>query len=195
MKPIYYFRISKLFLVASIALFLLSLVSAISIIITEYPLKLSLNNQGFANFVTYFSFTIKSLTATLATFAIWLTLERLSQTERQIDAMMDNNKFNNYTTHRQEFINHLKESSLFEYMSIAEKVSPHVFITPLYQTYYSESYLDFRPYMKVSIKNKIDTFYNKIINSNMSRKDCDLANYSISEIVEISNAASEDVEE
>jgi len=195
MKPKYYSRVSKLFLALSILLFLISIGSAISTIITEYPLKLSINNQGFENIVIYFSFTIRTLTATLATFVIWLTLERLSQTERQIDAIMDNNKFNNYSKHQQEFIDQLKESSLFGYISIAENIAPRVFIAPLYKTYYAESYLDFKPHMKDKIKNDIEVFYKIITSSKMSEQGCNLANYPIDEILEISKSASEHVEE
>jgi hypothetical protein len=195
MTPIYYYRISKIFLAISIALLFVSIGSVVSVIIVEFPMKLSLTSQGFENFVSYFSFSIKALTATLATFAIWLTLERLSQTERQIEAIMDNNKFNNYSKHQQEFIDYLKETSLFATLNKAEEVSPRVYIAPLYKVYYAENYVDFRPHMKDSVKRDIEVFYRKLDSSKMSTKDCKLESLPIDEIIEMSRIANDNVGE
>jgi hypothetical protein len=195
MKPLYYNRTSKLFLYLSFGLFIFSITTAILVLSAEYPMSPSFNSQGFANFINIFSFPLKLLTASLATFVVWLTLERLAQTERQIDAITDNNKFNNYGKHLQDFIDHLKESSLFVCLYEEEKVTQRGVIAAVYKLYYAETYRDFKPHMKEIFRREIDGFLQELRKSKVSEVDCNLENTSIDEIIRISDMASEHVGE
>ena len=195
MTPIIYHRISRVFLFLSLALLVVSIGSAISVIVAEFPMRLSLNHQGFESFMIFFGFSIKALTATLATFAIWLTLERLSQTERQINAIVDNNKFNNYSKHLQDFIGYMKDTALFSALYEEEKMAHSIYLAPAYKTYYAETYETFRPRMKDSKRREIDMYYHEITSSVIGSKDCDLSTVPIAEINRISGIASGDVRE
>jgi len=196
MTLIHYRRFSNLILASSIVLFAISIVSTVIIIIAEFPLKLSLNPQGFENFFNYFSFPTKALTATLATFAIWLTLERLSQTERQIDTITDDNKFNNYSKHQQEFVDFMKDVSiLISGICEIEKISPRVYLVPAYKTYFAKTYEEFHPHMTEGARLAIDKFYHEVAKSLIGEKHCDLAKVPFTEITKISSIASGDVRE
>jgi hypothetical protein len=192
----HYRRFSNYFLASSIVLFAISIVSTVFIIIAEFPLKLSLNPQGFENFFSYFSFPMKALTATLATFAVWLTLERLLQTEKQTYAIMDNNQFNNYTKHQQEFVDFMKDVSvLISGICEIEKISPRVYLVPAYKTYFAKTYEEYHHHMNEGARLTIDKFYHEVAKSLIGEKHCDLANVPINEITKISSTASGDVRE
>lgn len=190
-----YFKLSKTFLALSIGLLVLSITSAICIIVTEFPIKPSFNHQGFENFITYFTFPLKALTAAFATFAIWLTLERMNQTERQINAIADNNKFNNYNKQMQDFLDYMKDTPLFTAIYEIDKTPHRGIIVPLYKIYYAETYETFRPRVKENVKNAIDKFYLEVANSPLAAQNCDLSKVPIAEIKKISTKASQDVRE
>ena len=190
-----YFKLSKIFLGLSIVLLALSITSAICIIIIEFPIKPSFDHQGFENFTIYFSFPLKALTATFATFAIWLTLERMNQTERQINAIADNNKFNNYNKQLQDFLEYMTDTSLFAAIYGIDKTPLRGIIVPLYKIYYAETYETFRPRVKESVKNEIDKFYLEVANSPLAAQNCDFSKLPITEIKKLSSKTSEHVRE
>jgi hypothetical protein len=174
MTPINYYRVSKVFLFISIAFLIVSLGSTISIIIAEFPVKLSPNSKGFENFVSYFSFPIKAFTATLATFAIWLTLERLSQTERQINEITDNNKFNNYYKHIEGFSRCISEEQLLKFLASTANQEMRSTIMIIHKHYYCDTYKDFVPRVRTEIRKQIQLFTDKLVSSPVVAEDVNL---------------------
>lgn len=69
----------------------------------------ALSIQGFVEFERIFDFPIKILTVSFILFGLWLTVERMKQTDQQIESITSNNRFNNFYKHREEFLKKFKE--------------------------------------------------------------------------------------
>lgn len=127
------------------------------------------NSIGLNNFISLFDTSIKFLAALIGIIAVWVTLERFSQTdrrinqaERQMNIISDNNKFNNFLAHKKYFIdsfkldtllvNHIKETS-----SSNEKI-----LNRIYHSIYYKSYHDFQPNINDKFKLEIENSFKKI---------------------------------
>ena len=114
---------SKLILMLSIICFLLSLMSFIVIPLTS-ELSFDLNFVSFNNLQEIFSFPLKLFGLFSVLLGIWITIIKYQQTERQFKnthkLTIENIHFNNYTKHRELYINSMLD--YFDYFkdNIAE---------------------------------------------------------------------------
>jgi len=74
----------------------LFVISVISNLIEYSSLSFSLKGEAISNMLMVYSTSIKIGTAFFASLAIWLTIQRMKQTDNQIDELIKNNRFNNF---------------------------------------------------------------------------------------------------
>jgi len=97
--------------------FTISILSFIIVLIYEgWSREISPTSSGFSELLQLYNFPLKALTATLILFGLWLTIERMKQTDKQIAAITSNNRFNNFYKHRSEF------ESAFENFNFIKKI-------------------------------------------------------------------------
>lgn len=176
----------KFILILTIVFFLFSIL----LIAKDYwPLSLDLSRDGINNFINIFNPSFEIGAVLLALFIIWLTFERMNQTEKRIRQTQeqlriseDNNKFNNYFKHREEFIEYFKTTSFYDYLI---NINANFQITHIYKKLYYENYNNFRPALNENSKNKIDYFLNKVKNSTINRPHFNLSKSQAPELIEI----------
>lgn len=71
------------------------------------------STKGFSVFLKIYEFPIKLATASVVLFGLWLTIERMKQTDKQIESIVSNNRFNNFYKHREEFIKFMSDRKPF----------------------------------------------------------------------------------
>ncbi|MCF8240760.1 MAG: hypothetical protein K9J16_05185 [Melioribacteraceae bacterium] len=136
--------------------------------------KFNTTIEGFSGFLTVFDFPIKLLTASVVLFGLWLTIERMKQTDKQIDSIVSNNRFNNFYKHREEFLKSfekfkfLKKIKEFQEHHRKNKLVPpakkiHIEIDPelapkLYKTLFYSKAKKFSDKMNDETRSHIDTF-------------------------------------
>lgn len=134
---------------------------------SKYPILF--NSEGINNFLNYYSISIKFFTALFALIVIWVTLERLSQTdkrllqaEKQMDLISDNNRFNNFIVHKKEFNEFFGNKEYIENFEKDEKTSSDNILSLLYGAIYYDSYKDFVPNVNHQFNQQIDKISNEI---------------------------------
>ena len=95
--------ISEILLAISIFLFIAFILSTVFICINQPSLSIQLNSAGFTNFLKIYSPSLQIGTSAIVFFTLWLTFERMNQTEKQLNLNQENVKFNNYYRHKEEF--------------------------------------------------------------------------------------------
>lgn len=92
---------------------IVTLFSFIIVIADKTPVPL-FNSSGLQGFFSLFEYPIKLTTGFIALVVILLTTLRMEQTQKQIDVLDDNNRFNNFYKHRDEFEKAFKEFPLIK---------------------------------------------------------------------------------
>jgi hypothetical protein len=155
--------------------------SFLIVLIDKVPTPM-VSASGLVGFFIIFEYPIKITTGLIALLAILLTAMRMEQTQKQIDILDDNNRFNNFYKHREEFEKAFKEfpllKSLIQYeqyhqknrrIAIDEKAqllgnklvsSAKVF----YADWYYKDYTKFSTNFNPDIMRKINNI-NKVLNS------------------------------
>lgn len=159
--------ILKLFSGLSTILLFASIISAILITIfsevTSY--KLNFSYLGFENFLTIYSFPLKSFAAFLALFTIYVTLKRTKTAEQQIEIAVKQNRLNNFFTFRKEFVDHFKYGEYWKMINIflpKEKTYEEVFLNIFHRLY--GSYSDFSPDLISDANNELNKLRDMVNN-------------------------------
>lgn len=148
---------------------LLALITTIVILIQligNIKSSILLSTDGVNNLLTYYEPSIKFLTALIAVTAVWMTLERLAQTdkrlmqaERQMDLVSENNRFNNYLNHKKEFIEHFQNNIILQNYGKKNAVIFKSSLLELYSWIYYGSYNNFRPTLNERFQNQVGIFF------------------------------------
>ena len=168
-----YYLISMVIGFFAIIMFLFSCFSTFTIFINQPTIKLQFDKNGYENFYAIYSFPIKMAVATFAIMATWLTLRRMIQTERQLEIISDNNRFNNYYKHIEEFLKYMVKS---EFIGRISSVSPFNFQKTLilvYQSFYYKNYRNFSPSINFEKYISINKFLSLLKYSIYCIKDMD----------------------
>lgn len=144
--------------IVSISLAAFSLFAILVIIVTEPSLRSQIDRKGLLTFFEMFDSPLKLLGAAFAAFIVWVTLGRITQTERQIDAIVDNNLFNNYYKHIEEFNKYFSIDPLVSGFCKLENIDHRIVLLPVYKLYYYESYRNFVPHLSLRANQFIDAF-------------------------------------
>lgn len=151
---------------------------------SEYSFNISV--EGFSGFLTIFEFPIKLLTASVVLFGLWLTIKRMEQTDKQIESISSNNRFNNFYKHREDFLkrfenfNFLKKINQYQQLhnnnrgiapekKVTINLTPYNLASEFYSVFYYSHPSDFNYEMNEISKQNIDKFIEKI--SKLSMKD------------------------
>lgn len=160
--------ILKLFSILSTLLFCISLISSILISINSdvASLNMAFSYEGFDNFLTIYSFPLKSFAGFLALFTIYVTLKRTYAAEKQIEIALEQNRISNYFKYRDEFVKHMEAGSFYKYylFYVDEKGRPQEIFYSLFNYCYG-SILDFDNKIKPGVINEIHSFFKEIRNT------------------------------
>jgi len=127
-------------------------------------------SKAYKHFFELFDPSIKFSAAWLATTAIWLTLRRIKQAD-------ENNRFNNYLKHREEFRSQLRAHPLLnERIHKKYQGMKGFFISNLYKSFYYSSFHEFLPIMNEKQKKKSEVFLTTINKSPLNENGIDLLN-------------------
>jgi hypothetical protein len=159
-----------------------TLISTLIIAVAAKNVGLQLDGLGLRNFFLLYEIPLKLATATFAVFAIWLTLERISQTERQLDIMSDHNKFNNYYKHIDEFVKFVSEDPLVILWATVIDYDKRALLTLLYKDYYYENYRKFVPHLNPNRVTLIETFYARLLSTRLVTPNINIETLPIQEL-------------
>lgn len=187
MKSKNYQIFSKAFLIISIILFIAFVFSSILIIINKTPSHLQLDSIGFANFLKIFAPSLQIGASSIIIFTLWLTLERMKQTQVNIT-------FNNYYKHKEEFIVFLKKMPFFDVIEKQSQFELEVLLPPIYSYFFNKSYKDFEPSLNSKAKKEINNFIQKIKESSVSILNYNLENAPIDELKKLSELINQTIE-
>ena len=157
--------------VISVILFSIGTIAAINIYITLSPVKFSWDSEGFSNFFTWFDFSIKFYAASIALLTLAITSMRAFQFDKNIELLSDNNKFNNFYKHRDEFINFTKDFTFFQLYQRSPDQVNQLLILPFYDEYFYKKYNDFEPSLNDDAIDEIEKFYNAFEALQIENKD------------------------
>ncbi|MCJ7690425.1 MAG: hypothetical protein MUO60_14045 [Clostridiaceae bacterium] len=132
-----------------------------------FPQKCKFDNQGFENFITYFSSSIKVGALFIIVLTIYLTLQRMHQTEWQNYIISDNNRFNNFYKHREEYLKFFQEKRLFIDLAKVAGYTLNQLLLDHYRIYYYKRDQEFKKEIKASALESIRQFINTIKNENL----------------------------
>lgn len=130
----------KLFSILSTLLFCITIIS--SILISIYSdvnsLSLDFSYEGFENFLSIYSFPLKSFAGFLALFTIYVTLKRTYAAEKQIEIMSEQNRISNYFKYREEFVKHCQHSlyAKYYYQFVDSQSSNEEIFHPIFEYYF-----------------------------------------------------------
>ncbi len=187
MKSKNYQIFSKIFLLISIILFIAFLFSSTFILINQKPLHIQLDSVGFTNFLNIFSPSLQIGATSIIVFTLWLTLERMKQTQVNIT-------FNNYYKHKEEFIAFLKKMPFFDVIQNQSQFEVDVLLPPVYSYFFNKSYNDFEPSLNIKSKKEINNFIDKIKESSISLHNQNLENVSIDDLKKLSELINQTIE-
>lgn len=162
-------------------LFIFSLILSISLIVFIYSTEGSNraylpNPKGLKNLLELYSIPINILTVSVVLLGLWLTSERMKQTNDQIQIISDNNKFNNFYKHRENFIDFYKTTRYVELVNEElgenEKLPlDNTYYYPIYAYYFYPSYHKFIPIRNNQIIKAETEFLNTLKESSLNIKE------------------------
>lgn len=117
-------------------------------------IQLDFSQEGFTFFFDLFDFPVKLLTAGAVLFGLWLTIERMKQTEKQIDSIVSNNRFNNFYKHKEEFVNFMLNRQVFTQFPSNKHANIKNYTVMIYNLAYSTNPEEFSGKIKKEFKNK-----------------------------------------
>jgi hypothetical protein len=191
MKSLEYTSVQKSLVLLTWGLLVSAFMGCVLIAATEKDLTWQWDRDGLVHFFSIYDIPMKLLGAAFATFVLWVTLGRVIQTERQIDAMTDNNKFNNYYKHMDEFLKFLSSISLISEYCKRQGVDPRMVFVPAYKSYYYDNYRLFEPRINGGARRTIDKFTETVKTSPLNQPQTQLESISSAELLPISRMADE----
>lgn len=174
------FRLNKLAVVIKGVLIILVfffLISFVAAIYESCSLEFGIDTDSLGYFITLFDLPIKSGAAIIAVFAIWLTFERMKQTEKQIEEMSKNNKFNNFFKHRDEFQKEFTNNSFFSEVKEITGNDISTQVKLLYNLFYYKSPNKFIPNVNRDKKVLMEQFIEKLKVSGLDQENLKLSEY------------------
>lgn len=164
----------KYFFWVAFSLFIISFALVI-IILVEKKIDLSCTLKFFESLFFILDIPIKILAAAIAILTIGITVYRAYQFDKGMEVANNNNQFNNYYKHREEFIKEFSDKTFFkEYREITGRDTSE-YVKNLYNEFYYSSPNEFSPKINSEIKNKIDKFIDGVSNSKVNIKDYNLS--------------------
>ncbi len=157
-----YYRISRILFYTSITFICVSLLSFLWTLITSSRIYFDPSSTGLKEFISYYQPQIALAGVGIALFALWITSERMKQTKEQIDVMSDNNKFNNFYKHREEFIKYLSSQAFIVNLANYSKQNLNDLLLEYHGYFFTRRYDEFKPKIRPSIKNRMKSFFNSI---------------------------------
>jgi len=168
-SPINFYRYSRLAFYIAWALLLIGAGSFINILLTESSLSPSLSSRGFEEFFRLFGGPLSFLGASLVLFAAWLTLVRTENTQTQIDLLGQNNRFNNYYKHIEQFKSEFNEAPFMTRWFSLTGWKPQRVYMSIYREFYYQHPLDFAPKINPRTRKTIDEFLKKLEQSTLNK--------------------------
>lgn len=160
-----YFRISRILFYASVSFICASLLSFFWTLIISSRIYFDPSSNGLKEFVSYYQPQIALAGVGIALFALWITSERMKQTKEQIDVMADNNKFNNFYRHREEFIKYLSSQPFIINLAKCARQNLDDLLLQYHGIYFAKRYDEFEPEINEIKFNDIKLFFRQINNS------------------------------
>jgi hypothetical protein len=156
------------------------------VICDKWPIKFQGDTKGISNFFEYFKYPLDMTLVVSGALAIWLTLERMLQNEDRQVLLEDNNRFNNFFKHQEEFIKYFKNETLFELVYSMTGLSYPIQLLPIYKKYYYRSHKNFIPSINSTLSEHIDNYIEIVKNSKINQENFDLNTITRQEIISIS---------
>jgi len=185
---------SVVLLVISVIMFFVFVLSSIFISINQPSLSIQLDSVGFSNFLQIYSPSLKIGASSIVFFTVWLTFQRMRQTQKQLDITQENVTLNNYYKHKEEFIQFLNKTSLFMFIKKKSPFDAEVFMPAIYSYFFNKSYKGFEPRLNPKSKIEINNFITEIKKSSISNVSQDLEQVSIEEIKRLSQLINRTIE-
>jgi len=186
MKNKSYKIFSSLFLTFSIGLFILFICALFFTFINQPASQFQLDGEGFSNFLNIYSPSFQIGTVAIVFFTLWVTLERMNQTQKQLELTSENVSFNNYYKHKEEFRSYLKNMPIIKDINKESKIEVDVLLDPIYTYFFNKNYKDFKPELNHKSKKEIHTFIATMKKSTISKANQNLTNVIIDELKELS---------
>ena len=171
-----YITISKVTFVLSICLMVISFVSFVWTLCTASRLYFDFTNQGWRDFLNYYDAQLKIAGVGIAFFALWMTSARMKQTEDQIRSIVENNRFNNFFKHRDEFVKSLSSQEFMINLARYSGVNLNDLLLSYYGMFFSRSYENFEPKLREAKLKHVKDYLNDL---NSERE----LNYNLTEYV------------
>jgi len=112
--------------------------------------------------------TFKIMAAMFAIIAIYLTVRRMNQTQKQIDVMSDNNKFNNFYRHKDIFNESLRKTEIIVIIGKYADMSISQLLNIYYRFFFETDYKEFVAKISSKGKKHIDRFIESLRNSKIN---------------------------
>lgn len=165
----------------SVAFICVSLLSFFWTLITSSRIYFDPTSEGFKQFINYYQPQIALAGVGMVLFALWITSERMIQTQDQIKSITDNNRYNNFIKHRESFFDFMEENDFLRNMARRDSRDSKFFIGALYNSFYYSSYHFFEPNINPSIGSYLIIIRDKLL-SYVNDGNVDLNNADINEL-------------
>ena len=175
-------------------MFVAFVISSAFIYANQPPLSLQLDSSGFSYFLKIYSPSLQIGTSSVIFFTLWLTLERMRQTQKQLDITQENVNFNNYYKHKEEFSLFLNKMPFFVFLKEHSKIEIETLIPSIYSYFFNTSYKNFEAKINPKAMNEINNFIEEIKKSSVSNPSQDLEQVSIEEIKKLSELINRTIE-
>jgi len=150
------FYLKMLIISSTIISFLI--VFSFSLIILNHNFYFDFSYTGFNNFITFFKFPISLLAALIAILSLFISIFKSSQTD-------DNFRFNNYFSHKKEFINYFSFIKPFDKYELITNRSIQNCLMVLHNEFFGKNYKLFNPSIPFENNIKIQQFFQTSINN------------------------------
>lgn len=104
-----------------------------------------IKSSGLVAFVKYYQHQLSILGISVLLFTVWVTFERMRQTNKQIRIISENNRFTNYNYHQEKFVEDLSSDPVINELHRAGRMDQELLIKRLYYHFYYETYSNFSP--------------------------------------------------
>ncbi|MBX3006949.1 MAG: hypothetical protein KF816_02875 [Melioribacteraceae bacterium] len=194
MKNKYYKIFSTVLLILSVIMLVVFIVSSYFIFINQPSLTWQPDSVGFSYFLKIFSPSIQIGTSSIVFFTLWLTFERMRQTQNQLDITLKNIAFNNYYKHKEEFSSFLNKMPFFAFLKKHSQIEVETLFPAIYSYFFNKSYKNFEARLNSKSRDEINNFIAEIKKSPISIVNQDLEQISIEEIKKLSELINRTIE-
>lgn len=105
----------------------------------------NIKSSGLIAFVKYYQHQLSILGISVILFTVWVTFERMRQTNKQIRIISENNRFTNYNYHREKFVEVLSSDLVLNMLDRSGYINQKLLVNTLYYHFYYDSYKNFSP--------------------------------------------------